>query len=162
MGITKGHQNTYSISKVDSGKLITIVNGILKKRQHDNSTFSRRTPMINIDCSWIIRKHNGNVENRIGYLLRLTIALSSSGFAVCIVCDGRLRHHSKPKTLQCHADICKKKIELIVLKSKLNELITKRKDTDSITVQEEIDKEIAIHQKRAKTLENSVQKKLLM
>jgi hypothetical protein len=107
MGVNGAHTLTYGLHGLSVQQIFTIALFIFNKY---NTTNINRPPTIYIDASWVIR--SCSVENKVGYLIRLTSVLVSAGFRIVLVCDGTVRHHSKRSTTKRTAAAYESKVLL--------------------------------------------------
>jgi hypothetical protein len=106
MGVNGAHSLTYSINSISIQQLFSIALHIFTR----NRNHIHRKPTIYVDTSWVLR--SCHTEDRVGYLIRLSSFLVTSGFQVVIVCDGSVRHHSKRSTIKRLAESYNSKIIL--------------------------------------------------
>jgi hypothetical protein len=162
MGIKYAHKYTYSINGLSLDQLYIIASNRFKQNQNNDEISSSRRrlrPSIDIDVSWVIRGFaKGNVECRVGTLLRIATAFTDVGFYVKLVCDGILRHHSKRATIKRKSDQQKKKIELVLRKSQMMILSQRIIASDSIEERAEFDETKKEMQTKILKLENEMQR----
>jgi hypothetical protein len=75
------------------------------KKNYNNALCLRSKPVIDVDCSWIIRGFcRGDIDCRVRQLINISLNLVEVGFDVNLVCDGEKRHHSKRAMVQRQAE----------------------------------------------------------
>ena len=109
MGIKCGHAATHSITGLSINQIFAIANQ--RSRTYHAVDIPPSSPTIDIDASWVVRsKTSISANNKVGYLIRLSLCFAKAGFNVVIVCDGDARHHSKRATTSRIADSYRNKI----------------------------------------------------
>jgi hypothetical protein len=126
------------VQKVSIQQLYAVA--LLLYQRGNSATTNPRLPSIYIDASWIV--HSCTVDDRVGYLLRLSSFLVESGFRIVIVCDGSTRHHSKRSTTKRVTETYEARILLHRNNKFLMNVLTKRNSSDSIDERDRLDEAI--------------------
>jgi hypothetical protein len=131
MGIKYAHSLTYGINNLSMKELYDIA---MTQIPVDNrNRYIRQRRSIDIDCSLLIRtRGNTNKNSNTTYLISFCRILKQHGFDVMVVFDGDIRHHSKRSTIQRRSDNDRKRIEIIMQKSLLMNIVQQRRSLDSI------------------------------
>ena len=99
MGLKCGHVINYVVNDLSFNDILEIMKLRCLRRNHINGSVP--IPTVDIDASWIVRKCISlNYDQRVVFLIQLSLLFLKSNCAVTIVCDNNKRHHSKRSTMQ--------------------------------------------------------------
>jgi hypothetical protein len=156
MGIKYAHALTYGIKELS---LKDIYNIALSRIPVDNQNrCTRQRPSIDIDCSLFIRtRGNTNIRSNTTYLLNFCHVLQQAGFEVMDVFDGEIQHHSKRSTIQRQLENERKRIEIIMHKAYLMNIVQTRRSLDSLEERNKLLVEESEIKKKIRTIENCLQ-----
>jgi hypothetical protein len=156
MGIKYAHQLTYGINDITLHDLYKIA--IARIPVDNDNRAIRQRPCIDIDCSLLVRtRGNNNLVSNTTYIINVCRIFQHVGFDVMVVFDGVVRHHSKRTTIQRQSECDRKRVEIIIHKSSLMNIIQQRRTVDSIEERNKLLLEEADIKKKIKTIERVIQ-----
>jgi hypothetical protein len=153
MGLTSGHTTNFVIENLTLDAIISLAkHRKLFRRLHEHGV-----PVVDIDASWVIRKHtNISFDMRITQLMRLSMVFIKNGCRVNIVFDGINRHHSKRSTTKRYVDGNRSKIEYQVGRGTLSTLNAELKRANTEVESNHLTLEIAKVKKKIKAMERKM------
>ena len=119
MGVKNGSKMLHSVADLSFDEVATIL------RHRANKQTAERPPAIAHDSNWLARKLGSSKAGPVPNIMELVKAFSSKGVDNYVVVDGPCRHHSKKETIKRDAKIERAKIDVIVLRKKLLDLVEK-------------------------------------
>lgn len=151
MGITGAHELSHSVRGLtlqDVYKICTFI----RQQRNDNDR-----PTIDLDVSLIYRSSKLSIDNRKRQFIDICCQLAAVGFAVVIICDGSVRHHSKRATVQRQASLFGEKVKSYLLRVRLMSIMVLKSSATDTVEKERLESEENSVSSQLKTLEKKLQ-----
>lgn len=123
MGITGAHELSHSVKGLSVQDVYNISSYIRKQKNIDTQ------PTIDLDASLIYRSSKLSIDNRMVQFIDICCHFSRAGFAVFVICDGAIRHHTKRATIQRQASLFSTKVKSYLLRVRLMSIAENKKAT---------------------------------